>query len=49
MMPFVSDPRSAFTVIVLSPGLATPVAIATCARGIASVCVIRPVAGSQSQ
>lgn len=48
-IPFTRLPRSALSVKRVSSALAWPLAMATCPRGMASVCSTVPVAGSQSQ
>ncbi len=48
-MPNVGEPSFALTVKLRASGSAVPEAIATCARGMASVWTRVPVAGSQSQ
>ena len=48
-MPFSVSPRRAETLKLSASGAAKPFASAIWPRGIASVCRIRPVAGSQSQ
>ena len=49
MIPLVSEPRTACSVNDFAPAAAFPVYIATWPRGIASVRVRFPVAGSHSQ
>ena len=43
------SPRLASTEMRLSPAAAVPPASSTCPRGMAMVCMIKPVAGSHSQ
>jgi hypothetical protein len=48
-VPFVGEPNSQCASKRRAPGAALPVAIAICPRGIVSVRMTAPVAGSQSQ